>query len=107
MSQSFNDLVRSRSDIAKLAEVAIKRRQYRIELALMTLVISAASIAVIWFGISALHHFGLTGPMNLVPVLLGFFVIWLWINVFVRLSFFVGHRAIFREAAKTGRGSGP
>jgi hypothetical protein len=107
MSQSFNDLVRSRSDIAKIAEVAITRRQYRLELALMALLLTAAVLAVVWIGVSALHRFGLAGPMGLVPVLFGFFTIWLWFKVFVRLSFFVGHRAVVREAARVEHAAGP
>jgi hypothetical protein len=57
-------------------------------------------VAVVWVAVLALNHFGLAGPMGVVPVAFGFAAIWLWFWVVVRLSFVVGQRAAVREASR-------
>ena len=80
--------------------------QYRIELWTTWALISTLFLAAIWAGVSALHRFGLAGPMGLVAFLFGLIAIWLWVKALVVSVFVLGQRAVVREAARGEHAAG-
>jgi hypothetical protein len=102
MPNRFSELAKiySKDELGELTKLAISRKRHRIELWLTWALETAALVSAVLFGVHLLNHFSSGLAIRNLFFLLVLGLIWMWLKIVVLSVFWVGHRAVVREAAR-------